>query len=269
MKFLLRNLIHIVLWLSAVHQSMAEEAIHVSTGEYPPGFSEFSPHHGYIVHILTEAYKKVGVKVIIQFQPWKRAYQSGKDGRVDGTCCWFPSSERESDFYLSDSITDIEGFYLFHLKGFKFDWNTLEDLGELNMGVTSGYTFGDAFYRAEKEGRLQLNWVTTDEQNLRKLYVGRVDITPMGVSTGYELIRKIFTPKQAKLFTHHPKPLRKTPTHFLLPRNKHHVEKSKRLLGLFNQGLKKLKQSGEYDKIIQGVFDGKYNMKKEIWRPEK
>lgn len=243
----------------------AQETIRVSVGEYPPAYSEYSLHYGYIPHILTRAYNLVGIQVKLEFLPWKRAYQNAKEGQFDATCCWFSSRQRQQDFFLSDAISNTEGFYFFHLKSYNFDWQTLKDLQGIPIGATSGYTFGEEFYRAEKEGKLTVQWVNADQQSLGKLFKKRIAIAPIDINTGYELLRRYFPAQQAQLVTHHPKALRRTPTYFLLSRNKGQQEKSQRLMALFNKGLKLLKQNGEYDKIIADVRRGEYAMKPEKW----
>jgi polar amino acid transport system substrate-binding protein len=49
--------------------------------------------------------------------------------------------------------------------------------------------------------------------------------------------------------TTHPKRLREDPLHLLLSKSN---PKNQKLMELFNKGLKKLKESGDYDRYMQG-----------------
>lgn len=240
------------------------ETVLISTAEYPPGYSEYSPYYGYAMHVVIESFSLVGVKVNPDFVSWKRAYEDAKEGkRYDATCCWFLSKDRTDNFHISEPVT-VEGFSFFHLKSYKFNWNNLNDLAGINIGASRGYTLGDDFYAAEKHGNLKVQWVKEAKQSLGKLLLGRVDIVPLDSIVGYELLRNSFSPQEIALVTHHSKPLRRSTTHLLFPKTKE--KNSKRLQELFNKGLKELKKSGKHKIIIENAMNGKYKVTANKWK---
>jgi len=90
----------------------------------------------YNKRIVTEAFALEGIKVTYGFFPWKRAYLEAKRGLYDGSVVWSKNTDREAGFYFSNAIFSDEKV-LFHLKTFHFDWNTTEDLKEMEIGVST------------------------------------------------------------------------------------------------------------------------------------
>lgn len=239
------------------------ETLTLSTGEYPPGYSEYSVGYGYVNHIVSEAYVQVGITVKYEFLPWKRAYSQVKKGNFAGSCCWFLNKQdRIDNFYHSEPI-HTRGFWFFHLKSYNFGWNVLKDLQNIRIGGLSGAAYTDEFENERKTGKIEIVQLDTVEQSLKMLLKGRIDICLLDKSTGYVVIRKLGE-SMADKFTHHDKALVETSTHVLF--SKSDSQKGATYRDLFNQGLEKLKQSGKYDQMLTDLVDGKYEVQKEKWK---
>jgi polar amino acid transport system substrate-binding protein len=254
MKSMKKIILMILLFISTSASVFAEETIRLTNGEWPPWLSKDLKHYGLASHIVTEAFALEGVKVEYGFFPWKRAYQIAERGEWDGTAIWSKAPEREERFYYSDPVL-YGTLVFFHLKSYEFDWNTIEDLKGIKIGATLQYTYGKEFDNAAKAGVIKVDYMPTDEQNYNKLLLGRIDIFPMERDVGYNMLRKNLKPEQVKLFTHHPKPIRSTSFHLLLPKK---LERSKRMLVLFNKGLKRLREMGKIDQFIASTIKGEY-----------
>ncbi len=235
--------------------AFAEEIISISTGEYSPFTGKTLKHNGFVNHVITEAFKREGYIVKYKYYPWKRSYEQAKNGISHATSYWYKSKEREKDCYYSDSIS-IEKLVFFHLKSNPMkDWHTLEDLKNYKIGATRGYTYIKEFWDAAKSKKLSVQVTNTDKQNIEKLLIGRIDIFPVGLVVGYNIIQKEFDASISHLITFHPKPLSETTGHMLFSRSRKDSEK---LLRIFNQGLAKLKKEGSYDKFMDDLLAGKY-----------
>jgi len=234
------------------------EVVRIATGEYAPYVSKNLKHYGVNSHIIKDSFKIMGLNVSFTFFPWKRNYEYAKQGKYDATSHWFHSKKREQHFYYSDSI-NIEKFVFFHLKSFHFNWNKLEDIKGLKIGATLEYTYTEEFLKLAKNKTLLVDFSPKDLTNIKKLAVGRLDLFPVDPLVGYYLLQKNYPQETVNLFTFHPKPLRSSSVHLIFPRvNK---KKSKRLLKIFNAGLKKISRSNNLDKYIQNMMQGKYNIK--------
>ena len=248
-----RILIYCCLWVGFV-PAYAAETVRITNGEWQPFLSEHAPHYGFASHIVTEAFALVGVEVEYGFFPWKRSMELAKNGRWDGTAVWSETEERKEDFYYTDAVAH-QRLYLFHLKSLPFDWNTLEDLRGTKIGGTVEYSYGEEFDAAEEAGVIFIDRASKDEQGLRKLLKGRVEVFAGEIMVTYEQARDVFSEEEAASITHNITPIDERPMFLLLSKA---VDGNERLRDLFNQGLKRLKDSGRYDQIIADGIAGKY-----------
>ncbi len=234
--------------------AQTSKTIRLTNGEWQPYLSKDSPHHGFASHIVTEAFAQVGVEVEYGFFPWKRSMKLAKLGQWDGTVIWGESKERLQNFHFSELVV-LTTFVFFHLGSTQFDWNTYEDLSDINVGGTAEYYYGDAFEGAEAAGIFRTNRASNDETGLKKLLKGRIDVFPGEIMVTNAQIRDTFPEEQVALFTHHPKSITERRQFLLLSKN---VPGNEEMLDRFNEGLKLLKESGKYDQIVADALAGKY-----------
>ncbi|WP_231714632.1 substrate-binding periplasmic protein [Desulfonema ishimotonii] len=246
-----------MLFSLSVPSAFAGEEIRLTTGEFPPFISESLKHYGPAPHIVTKAFASEGVSVRFRVFPWKRAYITAKRGEeYVGSGFWLEAERRKKDFWYSDPVYESRWAF-FYLKSFRFDWNTLEDLRGIRVGVTREFTYTKELYDAIDAGTISADWVSHEYLNIRKLLKGRIDIAIFNTEVGYYLLRKE-APQNFDLLIHHPKPLVETNGHLIFTKKR---EDNRRLIKLFNKGLKKLKKSGEYDRIFEASRRGEYIIK--------
>ena len=255
MKRFLRGIACALCLLCIGASGFAQETIRIATGEYPPFLSEELKYHGVGIRVITEAFALEGVRVEYGWFPWKRAYELMKSGAWDCTGTWRKTPDREKDGYFSDPLYPT-AFTFFHRKDFRFDWKSMDDLGGLFIGATIGYGYGQAFGDAEKWGSINVERVPTDLQNFRKLLAGRIHLFPINPDVGYDLLSQGFTPQEAELITHHPRPLLSAHTNLVFSRK---VERNRRMVILFNRGLKQLRESGKIAQYFRESRQGEYH----------
>jgi polar amino acid transport system substrate-binding protein len=258
----MKKAILILIWIliGFSSQGFAEETIRITTGEWSPYSSEDLKYHGIVSLIITEAFALEGVKVEFGFFPWGRAVDYAKEGDWDASSLWFRHPDREKYFYHSDHIIKIQEVF-FHLKSFKFDWDDWKDIESLEVGATIGYTITKVLKEKQKTVNFYLETVPSDEINLRKILKGNIQILPLPIEVGYEILRKKFSSEEAQRITYHPKPINKGDSNIHLLFSKK-VKKNLHMLKLFNKGLKRLRENGKYDQFISGVRSGDYIIKK-------
>lgn len=241
----------------------AEITVRITNGEWEPYMSESSPHYGFASHVVSEAFKLEGIKVRWRFYPWKRSLIVAKKGRYyDASCCWWPSEEIGQNFLISDPITKSSVVF-FHLKSYKFDWDNIDDLKGIKIGGTFEYEYSEEFMKAMNDKSIMVDTVPTDEQNYKKLLGGRIDIFPNDPIVGYSQIRNTFAPSRARLFTHNAKELQSTTLNLIIARE---IKNPELLMTKFNLGLKKLKESGRFDQMMNDAMRGNYDKQKSKWR---
>jgi polar amino acid transport system substrate-binding protein len=230
----------------------AKDTVRLAIMEYPPLIGEKLDGYGIEPTIVTAAFREIGVDVEYIFFPPARAFKAAEEGVYDGTVGWVWSEERAKEFDYSEPIFTAP-LLLFHLKEFPFDWEKMDDLKGIPIGITVKNYYGPKFHRAMDGGILTVDESSKDIVQFDKLLRHRIKLYPMNHYTGYYLIKEKFTPEQAALFTHHPRPLKTSVYHVLFSRA---VKENDSLIKRFNRGLRQLKESGEYDRIIKAHMKG-------------
>lgn len=227
--------------------SSAIERIRISTGEWLPYISAELKYKGVVSRIVTEAFALEGVHTEYEFYPWGRALLEAQKGTLDASSVWYFHTDREKDFLHSEPIIVLTEVF-FHLKSFDFDWRDLSDLKGLRVGATIEYTVSKMLQDNKEASGYSLEVIPTDENNFRKLLKGRIDIFPSAIEAAYPLLNQKFTMEERGRLTYHPNPVNSGELYLLFSKKN---PESKRMLKLFNRGLKRLKESGQYDKIMR------------------
>jgi polar amino acid transport system substrate-binding protein len=230
--------------------TLSSETITITNGEWPPYLSKQLKHHGFVSHIVSDAFKLKSINVNYNFRPWKRAFEESKSGSVNGSVVWSATDERKVDFLFSDPVITGKSV-LFHLKDKQIDWNKFSDLKKYKIGGSLGYE-----YSFEHERDVAIERVASDELNFRKLLWKRIELFPSDKDAGYIILNKHFSSKEISKITYHPLPYEQTSYSLML--SKKHPD-SVRLLSLFNEGLKELRASGRYNQIVIAQERGKYS----------
>lgn len=255
MKILFKALLFFWIIVSyPVFSVSAENKIRIAIGEWTPYFSEKYRDYGVVPHVVTEAFRLVGVQVKYSFLPWERGKKNARRGLIDASCCWDYSKKRAKFFYFTDTVHS-DSYVFFHHKRFPFNWKSINDLKGVEIGLIIGFNYSPEFDAGVKNGELSVHFVPTDKMNFLKILKNRIHIFPHSKFVGYYMINELFKPIDAKQFTHHPKILVESNPKIIISRKSINGEKWKEL---FNKGLKKLKESGVYSKMMNAAIKGEY-----------
>lgn len=226
--------------------ALATDRVRLTNGEWPPYLGEALPHHGVASRIVEEAFALQGVQVQWEFHPWARSLKMAEQGLRDGSAVWLYNPQREQHFHISEPVVE-SGYYLFHRKRHAFDWSSIDDLRGLRIAGTRGYDYGEAFQRAEATGDIKVMRLTGDEQGLRQLLAGRVDLFPVDKVVGFDLLYQKFSLAERQRLSFHAKPLRSDSLHLLLSRE---IPENAELMARFNRGLSQLRESGKVSQYL-------------------
>lgn len=246
------------------NHGFSQEIIKIATEEYPPHTSRILKNNGLICHIVKEAFALEGIIVQYNFYPGKRAFQMAQKGEIDGALPWVWRKEREKYFYYPSPIINVGSTNFFHLKETDFNWyyqySNYEDLRGIPIGGVRGYNYGDAFQKAVNTGKIKVQWVTTIQQNFKKLLLGRIKLFISQEDVAYYELFKNFNPNEIKKITHTLVNIRKTENYHLILSKK--GKRGEYFLKTFNRGLKRLKKSGRLDQFRKESMQGVYIIKK-------
>lgn len=220
------------------------ETLVIATGELPPLVSE-QPGLSFLSSLFTEIGKIMGVRFEFRFMPWKRCELAVERLEAWGAIPYVPTPERELKFSFSDRLyLKQTKFFAYQSEGpgkaIRFD--TLNDLKGLRIGGVRGYFYEQMFL----EAGLQVEWVASEEQSLRQLRRGRIDLAAALDFVGWQLIRQLFPADEVARFSTLPKAFH-TGANYLMSSRAHPA--NPRLLMQFNAALRQVKDSGSFQKV--------------------
>lgn len=230
--------------------ALAGDRLILTSGEWPPFFSEQLPCGGVGNRIVAESFKRAGVDVEFVYQPWMRAMRTARYGSAHGSSGWLRTPERERAFLFSDPIFTSRRVF-FHRRDNDFRWRTLDDIRDLRVAVTLGSADEFAFEPVLAKGSGKLDLANSYTAGMRKLAAGRVDVYACNLSVGLHVLAHHMPRAEAVRITHHPRPIFEEANHLILSRR---LPNAEALMARFNEGLRQLRESGRHAEIMRPVL---------------
>lgn len=240
----------IIIGLLLCSINLFAETITIATDKYEPYVivDNNGNHSGIIVDIIRKSFEKKGVNVIFENYPFTRAVIKIENNEIDAAMPKMKTEERIKKYLFTEPIINSKSNF-FYIKGRNisedFKWKKLEDFKKYKIGGTIGYWYLEDF----KNIGLSADISNTDEDNIRKLYIGRIDFFIIDEIAGWEIIKKLY-PESIEKFSTLEKEESKRGLYLMLSKKN---SKSERVIRIFNEGLKKLKESGEYEEILKKI----------------
>jgi polar amino acid transport system substrate-binding protein len=162
-----------MLWAIGSGPALAGDLIAVDAADAPFMYDANGEAAGLYPVVITEAYRRMGVEVSIAAMPWKRALD-GADNALNGVAGLYKTEERLKKYDYSDKLFD-EVVTIYVRKGHGFPFAVIEDLRGHSVGVIRGWSYGDAFDTARRDGLFTTEEASGDEQNFVVLDAGHID----------------------------------------------------------------------------------------------
>lgn len=235
------SIINFSIVFSSEKNSTQNYDFHFSSLDWPPYIGKDLINQGYVSELIHTAYSNSGKKISVKYYPWARAIHLASIGQVNGILPQYYTNERTKNYVFSDPFPGGP-LVLLKLKTNKANPKTLMDLKNYKLGVVRSYANTKEIDAANF---IQKFTVENDWENITILFNKRVDFIVIDLNVAKHLI-KINKPEWLDQIDY-PKPsLERKNLHIAFPKSdKNHKEAVK----AFNQGLKKLIQSGQLDKI--------------------
>jgi polar amino acid transport system substrate-binding protein len=229
--------------LSSTKASDIKE-VTLATGEWPPYTSEYIGSYGAFSKIVSAVFTEMGIKPIYKFYPWKRAEIEVREGHAFATFPYTMTPGRRKDYHFSDSMAFNTGRLFYNTSKYPngISFKDIQDLNKYKIGGTLGYWYEDKF----RQMGLNIEYVATDEQNIQKLHLKRVDLVPLDEMVGLLIIRKLY-PDKIDSFAFVEKPLNQDSLHVMFSRTYPHAAE---LEERFRNAFIRIKEKGIYQKII-------------------
>lgn len=219
-----------------------DRKVDLAATEWPPFYGADIPGNGFMTEIIVEAFSRGGYAAEISFLPWKRAFESTRDGKHDGLFTMWYRAERDEFFLFSDPLPANE-LVLFVKKG---DGTTFDGYASLKgkiIGVVRGYAPPPGFEQAG----LRVSEARDDEENLRKLLKGRVDMVLTDRIVAQHILNTTFTEEADSLNWLEP-PVHVDIQHLVVSKL---ADNSDVLMVDFNNSLAEMTADGTLDAILR------------------
>ncbi len=162
--------------------SVQAGALTLTTEDYPP--FNFSTDGGKTMtgsatDVMKEVLKRTGINASIVLYPWERAYKSAQD---DKDTCVYSATRTEAREKLFKWVGPLaaDSWVLYAKGDSTITAKSLDDVKQYSIG---GYQ-GDAKAVFLKAKGLKLDETMKDEQNVKKLEAGRIDLWAASSSVG-------------------------------------------------------------------------------------
>jgi polar amino acid transport system substrate-binding protein len=244
------SLFLIVLSMMFVGNVLAEGTnLKFAIGEWEPYTGEKIANSGMAAEIVSAACTAVGLKAEYEFFPWKRAENNVLVGSNLATFPYKEIQERMANYSFSDTLFS-SSFGILMLKKntntTNFKYSKLEDFTNHPVGIVSGT---DAIRIPLEKAGIKVEGIPTVDQNIKKLEAGRIDFYIDDKAVIYQALKKNYTAEQMAEFVFSETDFGEKNDFKIMISLKY--PDSKVLTGKINEGLKKIKESGEHKKILE------------------
>lgn len=209
-----------------------------SKEKIPPG-SDSENFKGFAWETLKESFHAMGYTVYLSVRPWKRAVVEFEKGKYDILFPTTKTPEREKKYFYSEGDTNFSHMNIYTLKDSKFEFDGLESLKGMIVGTIRGYSYGAEW---EKSDFIKKDETESDQQNFKKLDKKRIKgVVAYSATADYWL-------KENGLIDNYKKHESFAQNHEYLVALKDKEEAVQKVKD-FDEGKKKIIESGLYDKI--------------------
>ena len=172
-----RTVILIVVIISIVSQAFADDTLHFVGVQniHPFAYEEEGVKKGIDYEVFIEISNRLGFTAKIEFLPWKRAWESLKNGSIDGTIHIYFNKNREQFLIYSKIPMRYSAIYVFVNKGHEFEFRNVNDVFGKTVGKQSGFFISHEFEQAVKSKKIVLDEARDVDRNIKKLMFKRID----------------------------------------------------------------------------------------------
>lgn len=160
---------------------------------YPPYYYfEDGEFRGDFAEIAIEAFTRMGIKFEIKEYPWPRMLEMLKVGELDVLLDVYITEERLEylDFSKEKFISYNEIFFKLADSDIEFSGD-FSELSEYKIGTVEGFYYGDSFEKAVNDGIVNVEYVSSFDQNVFKLINKRTDLIISVATVGEKIIEEL------------------------------------------------------------------------------
>lgn len=195
---------------------------------------------GFDYEVMNSVLTRMEIDYELKIIPWKRCVYLIENREADAILDISRNENRlETMIFPEEPISSSESV-LFYKTGKTYRFDDLNDLDNLTIGTILGYEYNLEFLNAENFSREP---VTTVEQNIGKLLLGRIDMFISNRSVGLFTIMNM---GKSSEITYLPEPVSGGLNYLAFSKKESNIS----LARSFSEELKKFKKTAEYAAIL-------------------
>lgn len=236
--------------LMARPAAAAESVKFVTGNNYQPFSDENLPQGGMITAMVRAAYEKVPAEIeSITFTDWKRGYRAVKQGEYTATFPYVETKKRKKDMLYSEKIYTTKTYAATNAK-LPYEIDEIEDLHGLTYCTPKNYSPGSRIKAMERAGKVEAEHPYRMKDCLRMLRTERVDFIPSErtpvIAAAEETFGSTAPIEFEKLV------IQRTTLHAIFGKD---VAGSRAAMRTFNEAMRRLRDSGAWQDIVDGYLD--------------
>lgn len=222
----------------------AQDRVKIMIGDYPPFIDQTSDNEGIMTEIVKSALDSQEVDYDIEYTSWERVEDS-INAKSTVSFAYVKNKKRLDQWYFSAPIIQAPIILIKHSDN-DIELDEFEDLKNHTIGVSKNYSYGSKFEKIRPE--LDLEVVTTDLMNMKKIYHKKIDLFPLPLYNAIYYMREHFSREDRDKFEFIFTPSINDGNLHLVCHKSH--PRCLQIITSFNKGMSKVTQTGLKDRII-------------------
>ncbi len=141
----------------------------IVTSEYPPfEYSEDGRIAGTDTKVIRQVVEAMGYEPRIELLPWIRAEAKARRGDADMVYSLTHSDARAAHYHFTDPINQVHDMF-FALRDANIDWQTMDDLNDLRVGISASYSYAPEFMEWIERHPASVTQVSHEQPELTSL----------------------------------------------------------------------------------------------------
>lgn len=221
----------------------AAERVHLVADNFPPYIDQNTNNKGIITEVVRTAFLKQNIETHLEILSWSDSEnQVAKNNKF--SFMWTKNVERMQHWIFSDPIYYAKQIIIAKRTS-DFYWKRLDELRNYKLGVTKGHNYGERFN--DYKNHLTLIESVSDFISIKRLSENQFDGAVIEKLMGHFLLSYYNDNIQSKIEFINTPVLDTEPSYLVCSKFN---AKCFSYIEIFNKGLKLLKSSGDYDRII-------------------
>ncbi|HTH95852.1 MAG TPA: transporter substrate-binding domain-containing protein [Stellaceae bacterium] len=241
-QFLRNAFVCLALACFALGAAQAADYSLVTGTDYPPYADAKLPDGGLAVRIVKHALEHVGRTIDIQVLPWSRGFAAVRDGKADGTFPYAPSPDRTLVMQASTPIFILES-HIWFAPDRPIAGVSAADLAGKRFCLPIGYAAAEPLQALIDHGVVRLVVPRNLENCVRMVQGNHADFT----ADDPDVIRAVLQDTHIDL-VESSQSLQNRPLVLLVAKGR---PRGVALLADFNEGLRRMKADGSYDRLVK------------------